>query len=178
MVSYFRFIWIPMLWVYGHYKYFYSYSAGINYSRPNLTSKVDPRAVMVKPLSHCPKFDSRGLVAVKGLKRWIFQWKPWRPKCFFPICYHHNCLRSFWFIWIPVLWAYGHYKYFYSYSAGIDFILQTSDSDTKVDPRAVMVKPLSHTPSLTHEELWRVTTRELSRKTRTPVFACWEISRH
>ena len=28
---------------------------------------------------------------------------------------------SFWFIWIPMLWVYGHYKYFYSYSEGIDF---------------------------------------------------------
>ena len=24
------FIWIPMLWVHGHYKYVYSYSAGID----------------------------------------------------------------------------------------------------------------------------------------------------
>ena len=32
-------------------------------------------------------------------------------------------------IWIPVLWVHGHYKHFYSYSAGIDFSLQTSDSD-------------------------------------------------
>ena len=27
-----------MLWVYGHYKYFPSYSAGIDFSRQNLTS--------------------------------------------------------------------------------------------------------------------------------------------
>ena len=38
LVSSFRFIWIPMLWVYGNYKYFYSYSAGIDFSRQNLTS--------------------------------------------------------------------------------------------------------------------------------------------
>ena len=37
-VSSFWFIWIPMLWVYGHYKYLYSYSAGIYFSRHNLTS--------------------------------------------------------------------------------------------------------------------------------------------
>ena len=24
--------------------------------------------------------------------RWIFLWKPWRPKCFFSIWNHHNCL--------------------------------------------------------------------------------------
>ena len=27
-----------MLWVYGHYEYFYFYSAGIDFSRQNLTS--------------------------------------------------------------------------------------------------------------------------------------------
>ena len=27
-----------MLWVYGHQKYFYSYSAGIDFSRQSLTS--------------------------------------------------------------------------------------------------------------------------------------------
>ena len=27
-----------MLWVYDHYKYFHSYSAGIDFSRQNLTS--------------------------------------------------------------------------------------------------------------------------------------------
>ena len=36
-----------MLWVYGHYKYFDSFSAGIDFRRQNLTSKVDPRAVSV-----------------------------------------------------------------------------------------------------------------------------------
>ena len=34
-----------MLWVYSHYKYFYSYSAVIEFRRQILTSKVDPRAV-------------------------------------------------------------------------------------------------------------------------------------
>ena len=46
-----------MLWVYGYYKYVYSYSAWIDFRRQNLTStdlypravrtKVDPRAVRV-----------------------------------------------------------------------------------------------------------------------------------
>ena len=45
-----------MLWVYGHKKYVYSYSAWIVriFSRQILTTKVDPRAVRVKetnPLS-------------------------------------------------------------------------------------------------------------------------------
>ena len=33
----FRFIWIPMLWVYDQYKYFYSFSARIDFRRYNLT---------------------------------------------------------------------------------------------------------------------------------------------
>ena len=33
-----RFILIPLLWVYDHYKYFYSYSAGIDFRRQSLTS--------------------------------------------------------------------------------------------------------------------------------------------
>ena len=45
--SSFRFIWIPMLRVYGHSKYVYSYSAGSDFRRQNLTSKFDPRVVMV-----------------------------------------------------------------------------------------------------------------------------------
>ena len=41
-VSSFRFIWIPMLWFYGHYIYFNSFSGGINFRRQNLTS-IDVR---------------------------------------------------------------------------------------------------------------------------------------
>ena len=37
-----------MLWVYEHLKYVYSYSAGIDFSRQILTTKVDPRAVRAK----------------------------------------------------------------------------------------------------------------------------------
>ena len=47
LASSFCFIWIPILWVYGHYKYFYYDSAGIDFRRQNLTSKVDPRTVRV-----------------------------------------------------------------------------------------------------------------------------------
>ena len=39
LVSFFRSIWIPMLWVYGQSKYFYFYSAGIVFSRQNLPSR-------------------------------------------------------------------------------------------------------------------------------------------
>ena len=46
-VSSFRFIWITMLWVYGHIGYFHSYSAGVDFRRRNLTSKVDPHTAKV-----------------------------------------------------------------------------------------------------------------------------------
>ena len=36
LVSSFRFILLPMLWVYGYYKYFNSFSAGIDFRRQNL----------------------------------------------------------------------------------------------------------------------------------------------
>ena len=36
-----------MLWVYGHYKYFNSYSAGTVFKRLNLTSTDGPRAESV-----------------------------------------------------------------------------------------------------------------------------------
>ena len=38
---------MPMLWAYGHYKYVYSYSAEIDFSRQNLTS-VDVRFCRLK----------------------------------------------------------------------------------------------------------------------------------
>ena len=40
-----------MLWVDDHYKYFNSYSAGIDFRRQILTSKVYLRAVRVNPYS-------------------------------------------------------------------------------------------------------------------------------
>ena len=36
-----------MLWVYGHYKYFYPLSPGGDYRRQNLTSNVGPRAEII-----------------------------------------------------------------------------------------------------------------------------------
>ena len=42
-----------MLWDYGHYTFSNSYSAGIDFRRKILTSKVDPRAVRV----NIPNYD-------------------------------------------------------------------------------------------------------------------------
>ena len=47
LFSSFRFIWIHMLWVYGYYKYFNSFSAGIVFRRQILMSKDGPRAERV-----------------------------------------------------------------------------------------------------------------------------------
>ena len=47
-----RFIWIPMLWVYSSYKNFHPDSAGTNFRRQNLTSKIDPR---IKELNYMAK---------------------------------------------------------------------------------------------------------------------------
>ena len=38
LLSYFRFIWIPLLWVYEHYNLFNSFSAGIVFRPQNVTS--------------------------------------------------------------------------------------------------------------------------------------------
>ena len=52
----------------------------------------------------------------------IFSHKPWGPKGFFQFEISLNVsVRSFCFISMPMLWVYGHYKYFYAYSAEIDF---------------------------------------------------------
>ena len=66
------------------------------------------------------------------LKHWIILWKTSQLKGFFQFEIIINVIvSSFWFIWIPMLWVYGQQKYFYSYSAGINFSRQnlTSDSD-------------------------------------------------
>ena len=55
LVCFFRFTWIPVLWVDGDYKYFHSHSAGIDFRRQNLTSyrrqiltsNIVPRTVKV-----------------------------------------------------------------------------------------------------------------------------------
>ena len=48
LVSSFSYIWILMVWVYDHYKYLYSFSAGIDFRRQILTFKIDLRAARVK----------------------------------------------------------------------------------------------------------------------------------
>ena len=50
LVSSFRYIWIPVLWVYGHKKYLNSFSAGTVFRRQNLTSK-DVRFWRIKTVS-------------------------------------------------------------------------------------------------------------------------------
>ena len=59
LVSSFCFTWIPMLWVYGHYIYFYSYSAGINFRRQNLTT-TDVRFWRLKSVPALEKWNESG----------------------------------------------------------------------------------------------------------------------
>ena len=56
LVSSFSFIWILMLWVYDHYNVFTSFTAGIDFRRQILTSKVNLRAERVKMIGpiHTP----------------------------------------------------------------------------------------------------------------------------
>ena len=57
-------------------------------------------------------------------------YKPWRPKGFSQIETILNVLViSFRFILIPMLWVYGHYNCFNSFSAGTRGRPQTSESD-------------------------------------------------
>ena len=42
-----RLIWIPVLWVHGHYRYFNSFSAGTVFIRKTLTYKYSPRTEKV-----------------------------------------------------------------------------------------------------------------------------------
>ena len=58
-VRFFRFNWIPMLWVYDHYKYFNSFSAGTVFMRLNLTT-TDTRLWRIKTVP-----------ALKGLWKYV-----------------------------------------------------------------------------------------------------------
>ena len=49
----------------------------------------------------------------------IFLCKRWKPKGFFQ--FEIIIVSSFCFIWIPMLWVYGHYNLFYSTSEWFDF---------------------------------------------------------
>ena len=59
----------------------------------------------------------------------LFVLKPWRLRDFCQFEIIINVLvSSFWFIWIPMLQVYDHYKYFNHLSAGTVFILQNLTS--------------------------------------------------
>ena len=65
----------------------------------------------------------------------IFVYKPWQPKFFFQFEIILNFLvSSFRFIWIPMLWFSGHYKYCNSFSAVIVLRCQNLMSLTLYPP--------------------------------------------
>ena len=61
-----------MVWVYGHYKYFYSYSAGIDFRRQILSTKLDPRAVRVKGINSAGGGLIQCLATQSEFKRYVF----------------------------------------------------------------------------------------------------------
>ena len=73
-----------------------------------------------KVKSHLQSVTTLNPLSLKALN--IFLYKPWSPKGLFQFEIIINVLVStFWFIWIPMLWVYDQYKYFNSFSAGINF---------------------------------------------------------
>ena len=68
LVSYFRFIWIPMLWVYRHYKYFISFGAGNVFICQNLTS-TDVRFWRIKTVPAL-----KGLIYTRGHQTPLSKW--------------------------------------------------------------------------------------------------------
>ena len=67
LVSSFYFIWIPMLWILRSSYIFYSFSAGSDFKRPNLTS-TDVRFWRLKsvPVSPPPPYNGVFLVGIHG----------------------------------------------------------------------------------------------------------------
>ena len=62
----------------------------------------------------------------------FFQWKPWRLKGYFQFKINLNVLvSSFWFTWMLILWFYGNYKYFNSFSAGTVFVFILTSTDVR-----------------------------------------------
>ena len=85
----------------------------------------------------------------------IFLWKSKRTKPgFFSIWNHHICPGELFLPYLnTLLWVYGHYKYFYSFSAGTVFIRQ--NLTYKDGPCTERVKLYIYGPSSTrvdHEE--------------------------
>ena len=101
-VSSFRFIWIPMLWVYGHYKYFTLSVRGPTL-RQILTSKVGPRTekVNVGPVTCNSIYPTMANVSYLGLRYFQFHYQinvavAWALSHHMPTCLLNNRCRSTW----------------------------------------------------------------------------------
>ena len=80
-------------------------------------------------LKDITKTENKTWLTLQPLQRWNIFYKLWRTKGFFQFEIIITALvSSFWFIWIPMLLVYSHYKYFYFYIAGIDFSRQNLTS--------------------------------------------------
>ena len=134
LVSSFCFIWIPLLWVYGHYKYLHSYSAWVYFRRQNLTS-IDVRFWRLKSISTFTLKTLKYFCIYNGDQQGFFQFQ--------------IMINVLSFILIPMLWLHGHYKYCHSYSAWIDFRRQNL---TSIDVRFWRLKSIHAMWGLTNIE--------------------------
>ena len=87
LVSSFRFIWIPMLLVYDRYKYFNSFSAGINFIRQNLTS-TDVRFWRIKTIPALKGLNQTNFTVLDKVDR--------ISDCFFSL--DHSCLIFYYLV--------------------------------------------------------------------------------
>ena len=104
--------------------------------RPVATTTLEGGQLSAAPLtpwSHIHSFLSpfgHPQLLINSYNAEIFLHKPWRPKGFsilFEIVIN-VLVRSFRFIWIPMLWVYDDYTYFSCYSARIEFRRQNLTS--------------------------------------------------
>ena len=106
LVSFFWFIWIPMLWIYGHYKYYNSFSVGTVFIRQNLTS-TDVRLWRIKTVPAVKGINTKRLANIALLlgqrrRRWA-RIKAALAKCF---CWverwaSYVCAYSHVYRWLP-----------------------------------------------------------------------------
>ena len=66
LASSLRFIWISLLWVYGHYNFFNSFSQGTVFRRQILTSKDAPELTGLNAITELKGFNNKRLLYLLG----------------------------------------------------------------------------------------------------------------
>ena len=85
LIGSFWFIWIPMLWVYGHYIYCDSFSAGIEFIRENLRS-TDVRFWLIKEVPALRELTYFGTFILRTWYVYVSLGHPSEQKTFVNIC--------------------------------------------------------------------------------------------